>query len=80
MKVVAEINLGQRHGNFVVSSDPEIGNYAIITDATWWINTVDEIDQWLDDTGIAPHYRHEGMVLTFSNEEDLALFVLRWSS
>lgn len=75
---MAEVKLGQRYGNFVVSCDPDIGNHIIITNASWWINTVSEIDAWLDDTGIAPRYRHEGMVLTFDREEDLALFLLRW--
>lgn len=72
------VTLGEKYGHFVASSDEEIGNYAIITNATWWIDNVDSIVEWLDDSGIGARYKHEGMVLTFECKEDLSLFLLRW--
>ena len=72
------VTLGEKYGHFVASADEEIGNYAIITNATWWINNLDPIVDWLEESGIAARYKHEGMVLTFEDKEDLALFLLRW--
>jgi len=72
------VTLGNDAGNFLVGDLEGIGNYAIIKKATWWMENVDSIAEWLDDTGIAARYKHEGMVLTFECKEDLAMFVLRW--
>ncbi len=74
-----EVTLGDNYGHFVAGSTEGIGNYAIIRNATWWMDNVAEIDAWLDEMGIRTRYKHEGMVLTFEDREDLALFLLRWS-
>ena len=73
-----EVKLGEQAGHFLIGELEDIGNYAIIRNATWWINNVEEIDTWLDEMSMRTRYRHEGMVLTFEDREDLALFLLRW--
>ena len=73
------VTLGDSAGHFLVGELEDIGHYAIIRNATWWLENVDSIDEWLDDTGISTRYKHEGMVLTFECKEDLAMFLLRWA-
>lgn len=73
------VTLGDSAGHFLVGELEGIGNYAIIRNATWWVNNVDDIDEWLEESGIVTRYKHEGMVLTFECKEDLAMFLLRWS-
>lgn len=72
------VTLGDTVGHFVVGNVDGIGNYAIIKNASWWIENLDPIIEWLEASGIAARYKHEGMVLTFEEKEDLALFLLRW--
>ena len=76
---MAEVTLGDSAGHFLVGEMEGIGNYAIIKHATWWVDNVDSIVEWLDETGIGARYKHEGMVLTFECKEDLAMFILRWA-
>ena len=76
---MSEVTLGDKAGHFLVGEMEGIGHYAIIKNASWWINNVEEIDSWLDKTSIATRYKHEGMALTFECKEDLAMFVLRWA-
>jgi len=76
---MSTVTLGDTAGHFLVGELEGIGPYAIIRNATWWVNNVDLIVEWLEDSGIAARYKHEGMVLTFDEKEDLALFLLRWS-
>ena len=76
---MSEVRLGDKYGKFLTGSLSDNDNYAIITDAFWWINNVESITNWLEDSGIVARYKHEGMVLTFEDREDLALFLLRWS-
>lgn len=79
MPASVEVTLGDNYKHFVAGSSEGIGNYAIIRNATWWIDNVEQIDNWLDEMGMRTRYKHEGMVLTFEHSEDLALFLLRWS-
>jgi hypothetical protein len=72
------VTLGADAGHFLTGELEGIGNYAIIKHASWWVDNVDDIVEWLDETGISTRYKHEGMVLTFECKEDLAMFVLRW--
>ncbi len=72
------VTLGDNAGHFLTGDLEGIGNYAIIKSAGWWVENVDAIVEWLDDTGIGARYKHEGMVLTFECKEDLAMFILRW--
>lgn len=74
-----EVTMGDNYGHFIAGSAKGIGNYAIIKSASWWLENLDDIIEWFDEYGIAPRYKHEGMVLTFEDREDLALFLLRWS-
>lgn len=74
-----EVTLGANAGHFLTGEMEGIGNYAIIKHASWWVDNVDGIVEWLDETGIGARYKHEGMVLTFECKEDLAMFVLRWA-
>ncbi len=76
---MGEVTLGDAAGHFLVGELEGIGNYAIIRNATWWVNNVDSIVDWLQHTGISARYKHEGMVLTFECKEDLAMFLLRWA-
>ena len=76
---MGEVTLGDAAGHFLVGELEGIGNYAIIKNATWWIENVEEISSWLEESDIATRYKHEGMVLTFECKEDLAMFILRWA-
>lgn len=76
---MGEVTLGDTAGHFLVGELEGIGPYAIIRSATWWVNNVEDIDEWLEESGIATRYKHEGMVLTFECKEDLAMFLLRWA-
>ncbi len=76
---MGEVTLGDNAGHFLVGDMEGIGPYAIIKHATWWVNNVDAILEWLDDTGIGTRFKHEGMVLTFECKEDLAMFIMRWA-
>ncbi len=76
---MGEVRLGDLAGNFLVGELEGVGNYAIIKSASWWIRNVEEIDSWLEESGIAARYKHQGMVLTFECKEDLAMFLLRWA-
>ena len=76
---MTEVTLGDNAGHFLTGELEDIGNYAIIKSAGWWMNNVDDIVEWLEDTGIGASYKHEGMVLTFECKEDLAMFILRWA-
>lgn len=76
---MGEVTLGDSRGRFVVGHFDDIGHYAIIKDYRWWNDNVDEIDDWLDHSGLRTGFRHEGMVLTFESQEDMALFLLRWA-
>jgi hypothetical protein len=76
---MTEVTLGDNAGHFLTGELEGIGNYAIIKSAGWWMNNVDDIADWLEDTGIGARYKHEGMVLTFECKEDLAMFILRWA-
>lgn len=73
------VTLGDTAGHFVVGDVEGIGPYAIIKNATWWLDNIDDIDEWLEESGIATRYKHEGMVLTFECKEDLVMFLLRWA-
>ncbi len=76
---MGEVTLGDNAGHFLVGEMEGVGPYAIIKHATWWVNNVDAILEWLDDTGIGTRFKHEGMVLTFECKEDLAMFIMRWA-
>lgn len=53
------------------------GLNGIIADYTWYVSKIDEIDSWSEKTfGYQPR---KGMALTFKQEVDKILFVLRWS-
>ena len=73
------VTLGDNAGHFVAGSTDGIGNYAIIKNASWWIENVDAIIEWLDASGIGARYKHQGMVLTFESKDDLAMFLVRWA-
>lgn len=76
---MAIVTFGDNKGNFVSGVLSGVGYYAIIRNATWWVENVDSIYEWLEESGIDTRYKHEGMVLTFECKEDLAMFLLRWA-
>jgi hypothetical protein len=73
------VSLGENIGRFVVGQLDDHGHYVIIRDYRWWLENIDQIDEWLDSSGLRPGFKHEGMVLSFDNPTDLSLFILRWS-
>jgi hypothetical protein len=75
---MGEVTLGDNAGHFLVGDMEGVGPYAIIKSASWWLDNVQHIVEWLDDTGIGARFKHEGMVLTFECKEDLAMFIMRW--
>lgn len=50
----------------------------IIADWRWWVTNQDEIDDWMHDN--LKNWKHEGMVLTFYDEKEYMLFLLRWQT
>lgn len=48
----------------------------LIFDYSKFAPITDEVDEWCKKT--FDYYPRQGMVLTFANERDLILFLLRW--
>ena len=50
----------------------------IIEDYTWWVQNDKEIVMWMDDNLPRGRNHQQGMVLTFDNEQQRLMFMLRW--
>ena len=51
----------------------------IIEDYAWWVQNDKEIVMWMDDNLPRGRNHQQGMVLTFDNEQQRLMFMLRWA-
>lgn len=52
-----------------------IGKFVLLTDIKFWADNIDILIEWCKVNG----GRVKGMTVEFDNDEQLMLFVLRWS-
>jgi hypothetical protein len=50
----------------------------IIEDYAWWVQNDKEIVMWMDDNLPRGRDHQQGMVITFDNEQQRLMFMLRW--
>jgi len=65
-----------KHSLFV-TVPPELGigsNLIVLTDVKFWNDHYDELISWCNEQNLKP----EGMTITFDNENQSLLFILRW--
>lgn len=69
------------HGRFVgVHSPLTRQQLLVIADYMWWTENETEILTWMDVNLPRGRDHQQGMVLTLESEQDLMLFLLRWSA
>jgi hypothetical protein len=50
----------------------------LIEDYAWWVENDQEIVMWMDDNLPRGRNHQTGMVITFDNEQQRLVFMLRW--
>ena len=50
-----------------------------IEDYAWWVQNEKDIVMWMDDNLPRGREHQQGMVLTFDNEQQRLMFMLRWA-
>jgi hypothetical protein len=50
-----------------------------IEDYAWWIQNDKDIVMWMDDNLPRGRDHQQGMVITFDNEQQRLMFMLRWA-
>jgi hypothetical protein len=56
--------------------DNDVARTAILTDIDFWVEHIDQLDQWCKDNSGA---QRTGMTVTLDTPEALLLFTLRWT-
>ena len=56
--------------------DNDVARTAILTDIDFWVEHIDQLDQWCEDNVGA---QRTGMTVGFDTPESLLLFTLRWA-
>jgi hypothetical protein len=56
--------------------DNDVARTAILTDINFWVEHIDQLDQWCKDNVGA---QRTGMTVGFDTPESLLLFTLRWA-
>jgi hypothetical protein len=51
----------------------------MIEDFAWWTQNDQEITMWMDDHLPRGRSHQQGMVITFDNEQQRLMFMLRWA-
>ena len=51
----------------------------MIEDFAWWTQHDQEIVMWMDDHLPRGRSHQQGMVITFDNEQQRLMFMLRWA-
>lgn len=51
------------------------GPLIVLTDLSFWLTHIDELIDWCKSNG----GKQKGMTIEFDNDEDLTMFLLRWS-
>lgn len=51
----------------------------IIEDYAWWVQNDKEIVGWMDDNLPRGRNHQQGMILTFDNDQQRMMFLLRWA-
>lgn len=55
----------------------EYPHTVIFWDPAWWVHNEDKIKEWYQNSNI--EFVWSGMTLSFTNEADMTLFLMRWS-
>jgi hypothetical protein len=50
-----------------------------IEDYAWWVQNEKDIVMWMDDNLPRGREQQQGMVISFDNEQQRLMFMLRWS-
>jgi hypothetical protein len=50
----------------------------IIEDYAWWVQNEQEITMWMNDNLPRGRDHQQGMILTFDNDQQRLMFMLRW--
>jgi hypothetical protein len=50
-----------------------------IEDYAWWIQNEKDIVMWMDDNLPRGQDHQQGMVITFDNDQQRLMFMLRWA-
>ncbi len=50
----------------------------LMTDIGWWADNIDSVQAWCDEH-MPGGYEFSGMTLHIDREQDLSMFLLRWS-
>lgn len=53
--------------------------YIVLTDFKYWLDKETELRKWCTDNLILGNAGFVGSIIEFKNEEELVLFMLRWS-
>ena len=64
---------------FIIASSPlSGGSLLFISDYIWWGNNEREILNWMAEHLPRGIEHQQGMVITFDNDQDRLMFMLRW--
>ena len=50
-----------------------------IEDYAWWVQNEKDIVMWMDDNLPRGREQQQGMVISFDNEQQRLMFMLRWA-
>ena len=50
-----------------------------IEDYAWWVQNEKDIGMWMDDNLPRGRDHQQGMVISFDNEQQRLIFMLRWA-
>jgi hypothetical protein len=50
-----------------------------IEDYAWWVQNDKDVVMWMDDNLPRGRNHQQGMVITFDNEQQRLMFMLRWA-
>ena len=65
---------------FQLANVPGSGSYLLmIQDYNWWTDYERDIHEWMNENLPRGVEHQQGMVLTFDNEQQQLMFLLRWS-
>jgi hypothetical protein len=68
-----------KKNRFVMAGSPMSKDVLLlIEDYAWWVENDQEITMWMDDNLPRGKNHQTGMVITFDNEQQRLVFMLRW--
>lgn len=63
-------------GNLLRGAGPAAA--IMINDWKWWLAVEDEIHAWMDQHLAKGRMSQKGMVIVFSSDQEMTLFMLKW--